>query len=205
MELAARASPYRANRWSARPSRTFEEQPANDVVSLLEALDTRIAAGLTALRAEDGARDPLDQARELISRTLHRADLIVLVSPRATAGRSEPQSPRSGGLTPRKTRQLTDYIELRLAESLSIAELASVAGLSRSHFCRAFRASFDLSPRQYIESRRIERAQQLMIETDQSLLQIALACGFSEAAHFSKTFRCVVGQSPSCWRRMYRD
>ena len=179
------------------------DPPATDVVSLLEAVDLRIAAGLTTLRRNDRARDHLDQARELITWSLRRADLFAFAS-RRPDGRSEREAAHYGGLTPRKARQLTEYIELRLAERLSLAELASVTGLSRGHFCRAFRVTFDQSPRRYVETRRIERAQRLMMETDQSLLHIALACGFNEAAHFSKTFCCVVGCPPSRWRRMHR-
>jgi len=187
-----------------------EKQPRSghdgDILSLLEALDVRIAAGLNGLRADAGARDHLAQARELISKTLRRADLSAL-----SLKREEPAAPSgakelcTGGLPPRRARQVTDYIRLRLAERISVNELADIAGLSRSYFCRAFRTTFDLSPRQYIEARRIEQAQRMMLETDGSLLQIALACGFSEAAHFSKTFRSAMGLSPSRWRRIHRD
>jgi AraC-like DNA-binding protein len=177
-----------------------------DLLSLLEALDVRIAAGLNGLRADAGARDHLAQARELISRTLRRADLSALSlnreEPAAAAGSKELCS---GGLPPRRARQVTEYIRLRLAERISVNELAGIAGLSRSYFCRAFRATFHVSPRQFIEARRIEQAQRLMLETDGSLLQIALACGFGEAAHFSKTFRSAMGLSPSRWRRIHRD
>jgi AraC family transcriptional regulator len=207
MQFAARTPFYTdVDNGQSRPRlRTGKEQPANDVVSLLEAIDVRIAAGLTTLRRGDSARDHLDQARELISGTLRRADVSALAALRTPPARSESEALHYGGLAPRKARQLTEYIELRLAERLAISEMAGVPGLSRSHFCRAFRATFNQSPRQYIEARRIERAQRLMIETDQSLLQIALACGFNDPAHFSKTFRNAVGLSPSRWRRMHRD
>jgi AraC-like DNA-binding protein len=179
-----------------------------DLLSLLEALDVRIAAGLNGLRADAGARDHLAQARELISQTLRRADLSALSLTREEPAVLAPTGPKAlhcGGLPPRRARQVTEYIRLRLAERISVNELAGIAGLSRSYFCRAFRATFNVSPRQYIEARRIEQAQRLMLETDGSLLQIALACGFSEAAHFSKTFRSAIGVSPSRWRRIHRD
>jgi len=175
-----------------------------DLLALLEALDVRIAAGLTGLRADACARDHLAQARELISRTLRDLSSLSLKRERPAAA-SDSKELCSGGLPPRRARQVTEYIRVRLAERISVNELADIAGLSRSYFCRAFRTTFNVSPRQYIEARRIEQAQQMMLETDGSLLQIALACGFSEAAHFSKTFRSAMGLSPSRWRRIHRD
>jgi len=207
MQPAVSASLYTVGgegRSGPRP-RTSGDQPANNVVSLLEAVDVRIAAGLRTLGEHASARDPLGQARELIASTLRRAQVLALSALREPAATSRTPTFCSGGLPPRKSRQLIEYIELRLTERLSISELASIVGLSRSYFCRAFRETFDASPRQYIEARRLQRAQQMIIETDQSLLQIALDCGFSDAAHFSKTFHAAVGLSPSRWRRMYRD
>jgi AraC-like DNA-binding protein len=53
----------------------------------------------------------------------------------------------------------------------------------------------------YIRRRRVERAQQLMLLSQESLAQIALACGFADQAHYCRVFRSVVGVSPSAWRR----
>ena len=176
-----------------------------DIVALLEALDVRIAAGLSGLRPDAGARGHLDQARQLISNTLRRAEVGALPARSEPAAEVDPPAPRFGGLPPRKARRVAEYVDLRLAERISVDELAGVAGLSRSYFCRAFRDTFHVSPRRYVEARRIEQAQRLMVETDLPLVQIALACGFGEAAHFSKTYRAAVGTSPSHWRRAHRD
>jgi AraC family transcriptional regulator len=49
--------------------------------------------------------------------------------------------------------------------------------------------------------RRVERAQGLMLRSDVSLAQIAIDCGFADQAHFNKSFRRILGESPGAWRR----
>jgi AraC family transcriptional regulator len=78
--------------------------------------------------------------------------------------------------------------------------LARVAGLSKGHFTRLFAKRFGSRAQLYIMRRRVAMAQALML-TDAPLSEIALSCGMSDQAHFSKQFRRVVGQSPSVWRR----
>jgi AraC-like DNA-binding protein len=73
--------------------------------------------------------------------------------------------------------------------------------LSAGHFSRTFRNSFGCSPLQYVMRRRMERAQGLMLSTNIPLAQIALDCGLSDQAHFSRLFRRIVGECPREWRR----
>jgi AraC-like DNA-binding protein len=73
--------------------------------------------------------------------------------------------------------------------------------LSTSHFSRAFKATFGTTVLDYIHRRRVERAQQLMLVSEQSLVEIALSCGFADQAHYCRIFRTIVGLSPNAWRR----
>jgi AraC family transcriptional regulator len=111
-----------------------------------------------------------------------------------------PQTAR-GGLAPWIVRKLSTYIETHLDSAICSVDLAVIAELSVSHFSRAFRKSFDEPPHSYVMRRRIERAQGLMLQTNLSLAQIAIGCGLSDQAHFNKSFRRFVGQSPGAWRR----
>ena len=106
-----------------------------------------------------------------------------------------------GGLAPWMVRKLSTYIETHLDSTISSVDLAEMAEQSVSHFGRAFRESFDEAPHTYVMRRRIERAQGLMLQTNLSLAQIAIDCGLSDQAHFNKSFRRFVGQSPGAWRR----
>ena len=94
-------------------------------------------------------------------------------------------------------RQIEDDLEARL----SLASLASRVRLSPSHFSRAFKHSFGISPHAYVVLRRVERAKSMMLETAEALSQISTACGFSDQSHLSRVFLRHVGHSPNAWRR----
>lgn len=115
------------------------------------------------------------------------------------------EPPSSGtGLAPWQERRLREHIDARLHHRLPIAELAASVRLSRSHFSRAFRASFGLPPHAYVLQRRIQEAQRLMLETVDSLAEIACACGLADQAHLSRLFRRETGLPPNAWRRQHR-
>jgi AraC-like DNA-binding protein len=99
-----------------------------------------------------------------------------------------------------KSRRVKEYIENNLDRPIRNSELADVARLSRSHFCRAFHNSTGNPPHEYIIRRRIERAQELMRSTRTPLNQIALECGLVDQAHLARLFRRVVGVTPRVWR-----
>lgn len=106
------------------------------------------------------------------------------------------------GLLPWQARRVRDYIDGDLASRLSIRGAAAHAKLSPGYFSRRFRQSFGLTFSRFVARRRIEHAQAMMTKTSSSLCQIALACGFTDQAHFTRTFGALTGSTPSKWRRM---
>jgi AraC-like DNA-binding protein len=108
-----------------------------------------------------------------------------------------------GGLASWQIRRVTAYIEANLMAAIRLKDFTEITRLSTSHFARAFKASLGESVHGYIIRRRMERAQELMLTTNESLCQIALTCGLSDQAHFSRVFRRVVGVSPNVWRRQW--
>lgn len=111
----------------------------------------------------------------------------------------------SGGLSPSQLRRAHDYIEANLAGDPSIADLASECGVSSSFFARSFRATTGMTPHQWIIQRRISRAKSLMRDSDNTLVDIALICGFVDQSHFGRHFRRVVDCTPAEWRRKFRN
>ncbi|MNZ31274.1 Transposon Tn10 TetD protein [compost metagenome] len=105
-----------------------------------------------------------------------------------------------GGLAPVMRRRLADYIEQNLGEPLSLGELAGLAALSEYHFARMFRESFGMPPHRYLLARRLSRAGHLLRETRLPLGEIALACGFASASHFTNRFRDSIGGTPGEYR-----
>lgn len=108
--------------------------------------------------------------------------------------------PRGAQLPVWGVKKLERFIEENLDRTLYLETLAPVVRLSCSHFARACRNTFGFTPRQLVLRRRIERAMTL-IRDRTPLSQVALACGFSDQAHFSRLFRQAVGKTPSQWRR----
>ena len=108
-----------------------------------------------------------------------------------------------GGLAPALRKRLADYIEQHLAEPLTLGELAALGALSEYHFARMFRESFGMPPHQYVLARRLTRACELLRQGALPLSEIALACGFSSASHFSNRFRGALGASPGEYRAAF--
>ena len=112
--------------------------------------------------------------------------------------------PGPSGLAPWQVRRVSDFIDENLGSPLPVAKLAAVAHLSTWHFCHAFKKRLGMSPHAYIIRKRVEKAQQLMLDTDEPLIQIALSCGLCSQSHLCNVFRRVTGCSPSAWRRFHR-
>lgn len=107
-------------------------------------------------------------------------------------------------LSPGLLRRIVDLIEDRLGDKLLVETLANDAGLSRSHFSRAFHAATGQSPQEFIIGRRISRARELLANTDEPVGQIAAATGFSSQAHLSTAFKKRLGVSPARYRESFR-
>jgi transcriptional regulator GlxA family with amidase domain len=104
-------------------------------------------------------------------------------------------------LAPWQERKVVRHVSEHLGRSIRIQDLAGLAGLSIGHFSRRFRSSFGVAPRQYVLRRRLEHAKTLLRQTGSPLCQIALASGFCDQSHMSRTFHAFVGSTPTRWRR----
>ncbi|MBB1200753.1 AraC family transcriptional regulator [Enterobacteriaceae bacterium 89] len=103
----------------------------------------------------------------------------------------------TGGLAPFVLRNVLAFIEANLAQPLTLADLAQEAALSEYHFARMFSQSMKMAPHQYVMQRRMVRAEELVRHSALPLTDIALACGFSSASHFSNRFKSALGMTPS--------
>jgi transcriptional regulator GlxA family with amidase domain len=92
-------------------------------------------------------------------------------------------------------------IRERLDGNIHLSDMARECGLSVSHFTRAFRQSFGMSPYRWLLERRIDRAKALLVTSEVSIADIAIQAGFSDQAAFTRAFGRIVGDSPARWRR----
>lgn len=100
----------------------------------------------------------------------------------------------------RRLLRARDAMDRAYAEPLDVKAIAAVAFLSEAHFIRSFRATFGETPHRYLQRRRVERAMFLLRETDRSITDICFDVGFASLGTFSRTFREIVGDTPSDYR-----
>jgi AraC-like DNA-binding protein len=105
----------------------------------------------------------------------------------------------------RRMLRARDAMDRAFARPLDVPALARVAHVSPAHFSRQFRTTFGETPHRYLQRRRVERAMELLRETERSVTEICLDVGFNSLGTFSRTFREVVGESPSAYRLRFAD
>ena len=118
----------------------------------------------------------------------------------------EQREPRRfvGGLAPWQLRRVLDYVEANLASDPSISAIAAECKLSSSHFAYAFRQTMGEAPHRWLTKRRVERAKQLLRETETGLADIAVQCGLCNQSHLARVFARAVGCGPGNWRKLHR-
>jgi AraC family transcriptional regulator len=139
--------------------------------------------------------------------TLFRQQLTDLLATRllaAHAGVAATPQPIIGGLSPAVLRRAIERLRSDSDADVSLSALASDAGLSRFHFCRAFKESTGLSPHGWLRQHRLEQAMNMLRETDESVVSIAAALGYSSQTAFAAAFKKLMGETPSDWRKRVR-
>jgi AraC family transcriptional regulator len=110
----------------------------------------------------------------------------------------------TGGLSGQKLRTVIEFINLNYQRDLSLAELAGVAGMSTFHFAREFKKSTGTTPHQYLLKLRIQRAKELLSESEMPLVDVGFQSGFSHQSHFTRLFRKLTGTTPLTYRLMFQ-
>jgi AraC family transcriptional regulator len=153
---------------------------------------------LSAADALEGSA-PLD--------ALFRQQLTDLLATRLLVGHMAAPAvfqPTLGGLSPSVLRRAIERLRSDSDADVSLAALASDAGLSRFHFCRAFKDSTGLSPHAWLRQHRLEQAMNMLRDTDESVTSIAAALGYASQTAFAAAFRKLTNETPSDWRRRKR-
>jgi AraC family transcriptional regulator len=105
-----------------------------------------------------------------------------------------------GGLSPKVLRSAIERLRSDSDADVSLAALATDAGLSRFHFCRAFKESTGLSPHAWLRQHQLEQAINMLRDTDASIVSVAVELGYASQTAFRK----LTGETPSDWRRRAR-
>jgi AraC family transcriptional regulator len=139
--------------------------------------------------------------------SLFRQQLTDLLATRllaAHAGAPAVRQPIVGGLAPKVLMRSIERLRSESDADVSLAALAADAGLSRFHFCRAFKESTGLSPHAWLRQHRLEQAMRMLRETDVSVVAVAAALGYASQTAFAAAFKRLTGDTPTDWRRRAR-
>ncbi|MCP3407297.1 AraC family transcriptional regulator [Bradyrhizobium sp. CCGB01] len=110
----------------------------------------------------------------------------------------------TGGLSPKVLLRAIERLRSDSDADVSLDALASDAGLSRFHFCRAFKESTGLSPLAWLRQHRLEQAMNMLRDTDASVVSVAMELGYASQTAFAAAFKRSTGDTPSDWRRRVR-
>lgn len=138
------------------------------------------------------------------SRLLARAAGFEILAELCQLGGTELAAP-SGGLAPWAERRCIEMMHARLAEDISLDELAAEARLSSFHFARMFKQSVGVPPRVYLTQLRMEKACELLEKTGLSVMEIALEVGYSSSQVLARVFLRHHKMTPSDYRRAVSD
>lgn len=177
--------------------------PARDRLIVESLMSLRDDAGDPAIASFVRRLLPSHEAEEVLNGFYTDAFHACLIG-RLAALRENP-APKGGRricpLPKWKLRRVDAHVNDNIGERISLAELAGVAGLSEMHFAAQFKLATGQRPHDYVMHRRIQHARQMMIETNEPIVQVALAVGFQTQAHFTTAFKRVVGMTPYRWRQ----
>jgi len=114
--------------------------------------------------------------------------------------RLRPSLSKVAALPKWRLKRVEEYIQSNLDSSISLSDLARVAGLSRMHFAAQFRAATGYRPHEFLLHQRIQHAKHMMSHSGMQLADVALATGFRTQAHFSTVFKRLTDETPARWR-----
>ena len=105
----------------------------------------------------------------------------------------------------RYIQEAVTYIRNHYAAGLTVEELAGYLGVNRSYLYTLFKNKLQLSPKEFLTKFRISRAREQLILTEESVENIAVACGYHSTLVFTKNFKQETGMTPTEFRKMNRQ
>jgi AraC family transcriptional regulator len=166
-----------------------------EVVSTVGFVDAELARLSYALAAERHA--PIGGS--LVADAL-RIELIARLIDGHTSVRGAARRITTQRIGERALRLIDDYIESNLGADMRIGDLAALAGMSRFHFARVFRATVGTTPHRYVLERRLARAHNLLRATAVAVRDIAVATGFADQSHLTRLIKRRFGVTPGALR-----
>jgi AraC family transcriptional regulator len=108
-------------------------------------------------------------------------------------------------ISPRWLRQAEDLLRARFTENLALADIAKNVGVHPVHLAQTFRKTYQCTVGDYVRKLRIEYACHELATSDKPIVDIALAAGFCDQSHFTRSFKRAIGAAPSQYREFLRE
>lgn len=124
------------------------------------------------------------------------ADQLLHTGIRTERDRQRLSVPARIGVRHPRLAQIVSRMEHAIEEPISPAQLAQDAGMSTRQLERLFRRYLNKSPKRYYMETRLARARNLLMQTEMTIIEVAMACGFASPSHFSKCYRAFYGSTP---------
>jgi len=102
---------------------------------------------------------------------------------------------------PDAIRRSREYIRKNSDDRISLDQVASVANMSASHFCRVFKKATDMNFSEYVARVRVEKAKKMLLESNYTMTHIAFDTGFNSVTDFNRTFKKITGETPTGYRK----
>jgi AraC-like DNA-binding protein len=99
-----------------------------------------------------------------------------------------------------RLKRVFGHVQVNLGQPITLSDMAKAAGLTPMHFARQFRVATGIRPHEYLLRQRVKKAQELLRESDNTLVEVALSVGFQTQAHFTTVFKRFTGETPHRWR-----
>ena len=143
---------------------------------------------------------PAAPERDVYVRALVNALKAHILRGSTTAGASDIPT---AGFSAYRLHHIMNVVLQHPEGTYTLEEMAGDAGVTPSHFCRVFRKATGMSPHQYVMKAKLERAQQMLAQSQMHLSSIAECLGFTSQSHFTRSFRQFTGKTPSEFRRVH--
>ena len=116
-----------------------------------------------------------------------------------------PKEQKQQAVRQSKSRYLSDAVDRRFSEKLLLTDLAKEMNVSLYYLSHFFKENFHMPFQEYLSRVRCEKARRMLLLTDRSLLDISIACGFSDPKYFGRSFRTFYGMAPKEYRKDFEN
>jgi AraC family transcriptional regulator len=143
-----------------------------------------------------------ERPREASSFFIDHVTLALLTHLCGRYGGTSADAPRrTGGMTKLQLRRAKEFLASHSAENVLLVDVARACGLSRGHFTKSFRVATGLTPYQWLQRHRVDKAKRILLNSTTSIADIACECGFADQSHLTRVFSRLTGDCPGAWRR----